>query len=372
MKTAGDFCKTGFPVDIMSQSLDELVDFFDGLGLPKYRAQQVFTWLHKKNVTSFSDMTNVPKNIQSLLAKTSTINSAECVKRLVSKSDGTEKLLYKLHDGTLLESVVMDYSFGKSICISTQAGCKMGCVFCASGENGFERNLSAGEMLSQVYHANADLASRTSPYVLPGLCQMKKGKNCLNRIVLMGCGEPLDNFDNVVKFLHLASQSKGLNMGARHITLSTCGVVPKIYELAEIGLQINLAVSLHAPTDDIRKELMPIAATYSLDELIDACKHYAFATKRRITYEYSLIDGINDYADCAKKLAKLIAGSLCHVNLIPVNPCIGGFMPSSKNKAMIFAKTLQNHGIETTIRRSTGGDINAACGQLRRLSTLHI
>ena len=326
----------------MSQSLEELTDLSTRFGLPKYRAEQVFTWLHKKNAKSFYDMTNLPGNVQSLLDENCVIHKQECIKKFVSKSDGTIKHLHMLQDGALVESVAMEYRFGKSICISTQAGCKMGCVFCASGETGLERDLTAGEMLAQVYSTSS-----------------------VKRIVLMGCGEPLDNFDNVVKFIRLVTHEKGLNMGARHITLSTCGLVPKIYELAKMGLQINLAVSLHAPTDALRIKLMPIAKTYGIGELMKACKHYASTTKRQVTYEYSLIRDINDDEGCAAKLAKLIVGSQSHVNLIPVNPSSSTHMPSSKKKAAEFAQILQNHGISTTIRRSTGGDINAACGQLR-------
>ena len=323
-------------------TLEELTVNVCGFGIPKYRAGQIFDWLHDKNVKFFNDMTNLPKSLREMLSENFAIYSVESEKKLVSKTDCTVKHLYKLHDGALIETVMMEYRHGRSVCISTQAGCRMGCVFCASGETGLERNLTPGEMLAQVY--------ATSP---------------ANRVVLMGMGEPLDNFENVLRFLKMISHEQGKNISLRNITLSTCGIVPKIRELAKLDLQINLAVSLHAPTDELRKKLMPIAEAYPIDELISSAKHYAFATKRRVTYEYSLIDGINDDAKQAKKLAGLLRGSLCHVNLIPFNFTSCGFKPSSQDKVSVFCKTLETHGIQTTIRRSIGADINAACGQLR-------
>ena len=328
--------------DILSLSPNELIENIGGFGVPTYRATQVFDWLHKKNVKSFYDMTNLPQDLRSLLALNFAINSAKCQKKLVSKIDGTEKYLFELHDGVLIETVVMKYRFGKSICISTQAGCKMGCTFCASGETGLRRNLTAGEMLAQVYAADA-----------------------VKRVVLMGCGEPLDNYENVLRFLELISHEQGKNIGERNITLSTCGIVPKINELAILGKQINLAISLHAPSDELRTKLMPIARAHPIHELIESAKHYAKTTKRRITYEYSLIDGINDDAAHAIKVAVLLKNSLCHVNLIPINKTSSGLSPSTLDKVSAFYKTLESYGIQTTIRRSIGADINAACGQLR-------
>ena len=287
-------------------------------------------------------MTNLPQKLREQLENYFSIYSVECEKRLGSKVDGTEKYLFKLHDGVYIETAVMEYRFGRSVCISTQAGCRMGCVFCASGETGLERNLTAGEMLAQVYTAS-------------------KAK----RIVLMGCGEPLDNFENVLRFLEIISHEQGKNIGKRNITLSTCGIVPKIYELAKLNMQTNLAVSLHAPTNELREKLMPVAKAYPIDELIASSKTYAKNTKRRVTYEYSLIDGINDDTEHAKKLAELLKRSLCHVNLIPVNHTSSGMNPSKADKVTTFCKTLESHSVKTTIRRSIGSDINAACGQLK-------
>ena len=331
-------------LDILSFNLEELTEHIRSFGMPKYRASQIFEWLHKKNVKSFSDMKNLPNDLCKLLEESYVINSVEIKKKLVSKIDGTEKFLYKLHDGSLIETVVMEYSFGRSVCISSQAGCKMGCVFCASGESGFLRNLSAAEMLAQVYGTN-----NLDP----------------KRVVLMGCGEPLDNFENVLRFIEIVSHKQGKNIGQRNITLSTCGIVPRIYELAKLNLQINLAVSLHAPTNMLRQQLMPIANAYPLDELVTSCKHYADFTKRRVTYEYSMIDGVNDDESCAEKLAKLLKGSLCHINLIPINKTSSSLNSSKSNKIINFSETLNSFGIQTTIRRSIGKDISAACGQLR-------
>ena len=357
-------------IDILSLNLDELTENVCRLGVQKYRALQIFDWLHKKNVKSFCGMTNLPKSLRELLEQNFAIISVENEKKLISKIDGTEKHLFKLHDGALVETVVMDYSFGKSVCISTQAGCRMNCVFCASGETGLVRNLTAGEMLAQVYDAASPAPTENvSAHEYNIIHLNHKGSINNNakikRIVLMGCGEPLDNFENVLRFLELISHEKGRNIGQRNITLSTCGIVPKIYELAKLGMQINLAVSLHAPTNDIRKKLMPISKAYPLDELIASAKHYADATKRRVTYEYSLIDGMNDEISHAEKLAGLLSDSLCHINLIPVNNTSCDMSPSKPNKIASFCKTLESHGIQTTIRRSIGNDINAACGQLR-------
>ena len=329
-------------IDILSLNSSELTEKVSGFGVPKYRARQVFDWLHKKNVKSFYDMTNLPRNLLEMLEQCFSIYGVECQKKMVSKVDGTEKYLFELHDGALIETVVMEYRFGRSVCISTQAGCRMDCVFCASGETGLERNLTAGEMLAQVYATDS-----------------------VKRVVLMGCGEPLDNFENVLRFIESISHRQGLNIGQRNITLSTCGIIPKIYELAKPDVQINLAVSLHAPTNPLREKLMPIAKTYPIDELTKSAKIYADVTKRRVTYEYSLIDGVNDDISHATELAKLIKGSLCHVNLIPVNKTSKNLNPSKRKKIAAFFRTLESNGIQTTIRRSIGGDINAACGQLR-------
>ncbi|MEE0061687.1 MAG: 23S rRNA (adenine(2503)-C(2))-methyltransferase RlmN, partial [Acutalibacteraceae bacterium] len=267
----------------------------------------------------------------------------------ISCYDGTIKYLFKLYDGEYIESVLMNYHHGYTLCISTQVGCKMGCTFCATGKSGFSRNLTPSEMLAQIQSAQVDNNIRIS------------------NIVLMGMGEPLDNFDNVIKFLSLVSSDKGINIGMRHITLSTCGVVPKMYELAKLKLQITLSVSLHAPNDEIRSRTMPINNKYGVNELIKACRDYAKITNRRITFEYAMIDGVNDSDECAKELAQLVKGMLCHVNLIPVNNVNGTAYQKSKKKRLVeFSNILEKNGVPSTIRRTLGSDIDASCGQLRR------
>jgi len=330
--------------DILSMNLAELEVLLSELGQPAYRAKQVFGWLHQKNVTDFSEMTNLSKALRASLEECCRISSVDTVNRLESQQDGTEKYLFSLNDGATIESVLMKYSHGNSVCVSTQAGCKMGCAFCASGED-FLRNLTAGEICAQVYGA------------------ARNGK--VGGIVLMGCGEPLDNFDSVLRFIELISHSDGLNIGQRHITLSTCGIVPKILELAELKMQITLAISLHAPTDDLRQKFMPVAKRYSLQELLSACRHYINLTHRRITFEYALVKGVNDSHSQAKNLAKLLKGLNCHVNLIPINKARGDFHPTAKKDAQVFAAVLEENRINVTIRRSLGGDVDAACGQLR-------
>jgi 23S rRNA (adenine2503-C2)-methyltransferase len=307
---------------------------------PKYRAAQIFEWLHKKNVQTFAEMQNLPNNLREELDAKFSITTAEVIETQIS-SDGTTKFLTELN-GAYAESVLMRYKHGNSVCISTQAGCKMGCKFCASGASGFERNFIAAEYCAQVYNA--------AP---------------VKNIVLMGCGEPLDNFDETVRFIELITHPSGANVSGRGITVSTCGLVPQIYALAEKQLQITLAISLHAPTDEIREILMPIAKTYPLCEVISACRNYAEKTRRRLTFEYALASGINDSAANAKSLAKLLQGLLCHVNLIPINKTSADFSFFFNRTADTFAKILQENGITTTIRRSLGGEINAACGQLR-------
>lgn len=336
-------------IDIKSMNIKELEDLLKEMGEPKFRAKQIFDWLHAKQVDSFEEMTNLSKGLREKLAETASINGVEMVRKLVSQIDGTRKYLFALSDGAIIESVLMKYEHGNTVCISTQVGCRMGCKFCASTLDGVERGLTAGEMLSQIYAIQKDCGER------------------VHGTVLMGSGEPLDNYNNVVKFLRLINDPKGQNMGQRHITLSTCGLVDKIYDLAEEDLQITLAVSLHAPNDDIRMQTMPIAKVYSMDKLLQACRDYADKTKRRITFEYALIHGVNDGDEHAWELVKKLRDMLCHVNLIPVNDVKErNYVKSTAERVKRFASILNENGVETTVRRKLGSDIDAACGQLRR------
>ena len=336
-------------IDIKSMNITELEDLLKELGEPKFRAKQIFDWLHAKQVESFEEMTNLSKGLRENLSETASINGVEIVRKLVSQIDGTRKYLFALSDGAIIESVLMKYEHGNTVCISTQVGCRMGCKFCASTLDGVERGLTAGEMLSQIYAIQKDCGER------------------VHGTVLMGSGEPLDNYDNVVKFLRLINDPKGQNMGQRHITLSTCGLVEKMYDLAEEDLQITLAVSLHAPNDGIRTQTMPIAKVYSMEKLLQACRDYADKTKRRITFEYALIHGVNDGDEHAWELVKKLRDMLCHVNLIPVNDVKErNYVKSTADRVKRFAGILNENGVETTVRRKLGSDIDAACGQLRR------
>ena len=336
-------------IDIKSMNINELEDLLKELGEPKFRAKQIFDWLHAKQVDSFEEMTNLSKGLREKLSETASINGVEMVRKLVSQIDGTRKYLFALSDGAIIESVLMKYEHGNTVCISTQVGCRMGCKFCASTLDGVERGLTAGEMLSQIYAIQKDCGER------------------VHGTVLMGSGEPLDNYDNVVKFLRLINDPKGQNMGQRHITLSTCGLVEKIYDLAEEDLQITLAVSLHAPNDGIRTQTMPIAKVYSMDRLLQACRDYADKTKRRITFEYALIHGVNDGDEHAWELVKKLRDMLCHINLIPVNDVKErNYVKSTAERVKRCASILNENGVETTVRRKLGSDIDAACGQLRR------
>lgn len=334
--------------DIKSMTLDELTEFVTENGFPKFRAKQIYDWLYK-NVTDFDNMRNIPADLKAFLKSSSYISVANIEKKLVSRYDKTVKYLFSFNDGECVESVVMSYKHGYSICISTQVGCKMGCTFCATGKSGFSRSLIPSEMLGQIEAAQRDLNIRIS------------------NIVLMGMGEPLDNFDNVVKFLRLVSSDNGLNIGMRHITLSTCGIVPKIYELAKLHLGITLSVSLHAPNDEIRQQTMPIAKKYSIEELLKACSDYFKTTGRRVTFEYSMISGVNDSDENARELAKRLEGTQSHVNLIPVNTVEGtGYLKSNIKRQQAFINILAAKNIGATVRRTLGSDINASCGQLRR------
>ncbi len=335
-------------IDIKSLYFDELEKIITDNGFPKFRAKQIWDWL-QKGVTSFDEMRNIPKNLIDFLAGSCYISVANIEKKLVSRYDKTVKYLFCLNDGEYIESVVMSYHHGYSICVSTQVGCKMGCTFCATGKSGFSRSLTASEILAQIEAAQNDLNIRIS------------------NIVLMGMGEPLDNFDNVIRFLKLVSDESGLNIGMRHITLSTCGIVPKIYELAEYKFALTLSVSLHAPDNATRSKTMPVNNRYPIEQLIKACRDYFDKTGRRISFEYAMIDGVNDTDECAEKLAMLLKGLNCHVNLIPVNTVSGtGYQKSKTERQQAFIKILEKSGTPATVRRTLGSDINASCGQLRR------
>ncbi len=334
--------------DILSMNFEELSGELALLGFPKFRATQIYDWLHKKLATTFEEMTNISKDMIKTLNDNFVIFSCSIEKKLISRYDNTVKYLYCLPDGELLECVVMDYKYGHTICLSTQVGCKMGCAFCASGIGGFKRNLLPSEILSQIYTAQRDLNLRIS------------------RIVLMGMGEPLDNFQNVLKFLELVSCEKGLNIGMRHISLSTSGIVPNIYELLKLNLQLTLSVSLHAPNDEIRSKIMPVNNKWGVDELLKACKDYTDRTSRRISFEYALMKGVNDTPDCARELAKRLKGILCHVNLIPANEVEEkSHQRSADGDIEMFKSILEKCGYAVTVRRTLGSDINASCGQLR-------
>ncbi len=335
-------------VDIKSLTADELKTFLTENNFKPFRAKQVEDWL-KKGVLTFDEMKNLPSDLKEFLETRCYISVANIEKKLVSRYDKTVKYLFALRDGEYVESVVMSYKHGYSICVSTQVGCKMGCTFCATGKSGFSRNLTASEILAQIESAQRDLNVRIS------------------NVVLMGMGEPLDNFDNVVRFLRIVSSEQSLNIGARHITLSTCGIVPKIYELAKLNLQINLAVSLHAPNDEIREKTMPVAKAYPMDTLLKACRDYFEATGRRVTFEYALISGVNDSDADARELSQRLKGQGCHVNLIPVNSVEGtGYQKSDIKRQQSFVNILAENNIAATVRRTLGSDINASCGQLKR------
>lgn len=335
--------------DIKSMTLDELKNEIVATGEKSFKAGQIYSWFHKHGAESFDEMTNISKDLRLNLQKKYDIYNCTIEKKLVSVYDETVKYLFRLNDGELIESVVMKYKYGYTICVSSQVGCKMGCKFCASGIAGFVRNLTASEILSQVYAAQRDLNIRIS------------------HIVMMGVGEPLDNFDNVMRFLSLISDENGLNISMRNISLSTCGVVSGIYKLMEKKLQLTLSVSLHAPNDEIRSATMPVNDRWNIDELLKACKDYTKATSRRISFEYAMINGVNDSDECARELGRRLKGMLCHVNLIPVNAVKErDYKKSSDNRIAEFISVLEMYGINVTVRRTLGSDINASCGQLRR------
>lgn len=339
--------------DILSLTKDEIVELLFELSqkyntkIEKFRAKQIFSWLHG-GACDFSEMTNLSKILREILDRECYIATPKINKKFVSKLDGTVKYLFELYDGECIESVFMRYKHGNTVCISSQAGCRMGCSFCASTIAGFTRNLTPSEILGQVLAATRDTGERIS------------------NIVMMGIGEPLDNFDNVVKFLRLVNDKDGLNIGYRHISLSTCGLVPQIRKLSELDIPLTLSISLHAPNQKAREALMPIARKYSVDELIGACRDYTRKGGRRISFEYTMIEGKNDSPEEARELAKLLSGMLCHVNLIPLNTVDGrDYRKSGKEAIENFVKILEKSGITATVRRRLGSDIDASCGQLR-------
>ena len=334
--------------DLKSLNLSEIEQIVADLNQPKFRAKQIFEWL-QKGVNSFDEMKNIPNSLKEELKKDYYISYALVEKKFCSKLDETVKYLFKLYDDELIESVVMKYKHGYSICVSSQVGCNMGCKFCASTIGGKARDLTAGEILSQIFTASKDLGVRIS------------------NVVMMGMGEPLDNFDSVVRFLELVGCPEGLGIGMRHISLSTCGVVDKIYKLMERNLQITLSISLHAPFNEMRDTIMPINKRYNIDELITACKKYTDTTGRRISFEYALIKGFNDTPECALKLKELLNGIIAHVNLIPANPVHKDkFIKPDKKAVYAFCEQLNKLGLNATVRRTLGSDIDASCGQLRQ------
>lgn len=335
-------------IGVSSYTLEKLTGFVTGLGQPAFRAKQLFSWLHEKRVQEFSAMTNLPKSFLQQLEQQCTIETLRPLRRQCAK-DGTVKCLFGLADGNSIETVLMRYSYGNSVCVSTQVGCRMGCRFCASTQGGRVRNLTAGEIANEIYAVMADTGERVS------------------HIVLMGIGEPLDNFDNVMDFLSIISCPQGVNIGMRNISLSTCGLVPMMEKLAQKKLGLTLSVSLHAPTNEMRSSMMPVNDAYPLEKLIPACRAYQRATGRRISFEYSIARGVNDSEQTARKLAKLIEGMGAHVNLIPINP-VDGSPYSAADAANVrrFQNTLLSLGVNATVRRRLGTEISAACGQLRR------
>lgn len=317
---------------------------------PKFRAKQIFDWLYKKRVQSIDEMNNLPKDLRELLSKTFDFTTLSERKKQVA-SDGTTKFLFELSDGNLIETVLMRHHYGYSVCVTTQVGCRIGCKFCASTLSGLKRNLEAGEIVAQVL--------RVQQY-------LDQSEGRVSHIVVMGIGEPFENYENLTRFIEIINAEQGLNIGARHITVSTSGIVPKIYDFAKQHPQVSFAISLHAPTDEMRSQLMPINRAYPLAKLMEAAKFYVNETNRRITFEYGLIKNVNDTVECAQKLADLLRGMNCHVNLIPVNYVPErGFDRTPVEHIEQFEKTLKKRGINATVRRELGSDIDAACGQLR-------
>lgn len=336
-------------IDIKSMNLKELISFMEEMGEKAFRAKQIYQWIHEKQVDCFDEMTNISKKLIENLKEKTYLTSLTKEEVQISQLDGTRKYLFLLEDGNVIESVLMRYKHGNSVCISSQVGCRMGCRFCASTLDGLVRGLTAGEMLDQIYKIGKDIGERIS------------------NVVVMGTGEPLDNYDNLLKFIELLTDEHGIHISQRNLTVSTCGIVPRMRELADEKLSITLALSLHASNQQKRLELMPVANKYDIQEVIDACKYYFEQTGRRITFEYSLVGGVNDTDEDARELTKLIRGMNCHVNLIPVNPIKERDYVQSNIKVIEnFKNKLEKGGINATVRREMGRDIDGACGQLRK------
>ena len=333
---------------LKSMTIPEISGILKELNQPAFRAKQIFSWLHR-GVRTYEEMTNLPKALRDTLAERYPICAPTAVRKQESQKDGTIKYLWQLSDGNCVETVLMRYHYGNTVCISTEVGCRMGCAFCASTLGGLVRKLEPFEMLDQVLFTQLDSG-------LP-----------VSHIVLMGIGEPLDNLDNVLRFLELVNSPEGMNISMRHISLSTCGLVPKIDELASHKLQISLAISLHGPNDEIRNRIMPVNKAYPIEELLAACRRYYDVTSRRIHFEYAMIDGLNDSVECAKELLRRLKGLPAHVNMIPLNHVEESpLKPSSRAAVQKFQQTLEDGGITATVRRTLGSDIDASCGQLRR------
>ncbi len=334
--------------DLLDLTLDEIALEIQTYGWPKFRSTQIFRWLHM-GIKDFMDMTNLSKSDREVLENKYSITDLKLIRRQDSRKDETVKFLFQLPDGEMVESVLMKYKHGNSACLSTQVGCAMACSFCASGQEGLVRNLTTGEMVDQILAMSSLQSERIS------------------HVVLMGSGEPLQNLGNVVKLMKIINENEGLNISLRHVTLSTCGLIPEILKLATYKLPINLAISLHASNDDIRRRIMPVSRGYSIKELISACDEYSRITGRRVTYEYALIKGVNDSIIDMQHLAKLLKGKLCHVNLIPINPVEGSnYQSTNISHLNELTRVLLKNGIVSTVRRELGSDIDAACGQLKR------
>ena len=335
--------------DIVSFEKNELEEYLRENGYPAFRSKQIYEWVHKKLASSYEDMSNLPKKLREELAGYYHVLPLEIKEKIVSKFDGTAKYLMATHDGGIIESVAMQYDYGMSVCISSQIGCRMGCKFCASTLLGLERSLTASEMLSQIYNIQRDMGKR------------------VDNIVVMGIGEPFDNYDELIKFIRMVTNKDGLNISQRNITVSTCGLVDRIYKFADEELSVTLAISLHASNDEIRRKTMPVANKYSIKEIIDACRYFVDKPGRRVTFEYTMIAGVNDSRECADELSALLKGLLCHVNLIPLNAVKEReHRCAERENIERFKRLLENNGVNSTIRKGMGKDIEAACGQLRR------